>query len=372
MMLTGDSANRALDLILETLCLELTLSREQHARAARAYETVGNLLSDATGMLASYDPRVFPQGSIPQGTALRPRQSDQFDADGVCLLREGASELSPNQAYQLVLECIRSHGTYRDRVTPQDRCLRIEYEGQLHLDIIPAIPSAARTSAILIPSRSRNGWQLTDPEGFASWFQSRCVSGATTTIGLDAEPMPAHQDPTAKAALQRVVQLLKRRRDVFFQGTDAPKSILLSALAGLLWNGSVFASDGLIHVLDQLATRLPVGDPPRVMNPVNPSENLARHWLEVPSSYAEFREFVHDFRARMRMLLGARGLPDIAEQLRALFHTDGSGAVERAVHSLAGAVQRDRNAGVIRAVRNSPAAHAVSSISIPRNNFFGS
>jgi hypothetical protein len=358
--------------MLERLCLDLSLSGEQHARASRAYETVGNLLSDATGLLASYDPRVFPQGSIPHGTALRPRKSDRFDADGVCLLREGASELSPNHAYQLVLERIRSHGTYRDRVVPQDRCLRIEYEDQLHLDIIPAVPFATGTSAILIPSRSRKAWQLTDPEGFGSWFLSCCVSGVTTTIGLDAEPMPPHQEPTTKASLQRGVLLFKRRRDVFFEGTDAPKSILLSALAGLFWNGAVLASDGLIQVLDQLSARLPAGDPPRVNNPVNPSENLARHWVEVPASYDRFRSFVQDFRARMRRLLETRGLPEIADQLRALFDTDASGAVERAVHSLAGAFQRDREAGVIRAVRAAPVAHVVSSIAIPPNNFFGS
>ena len=184
--------------------------------------------------------------------------------------------------------------------------------------------------------------------------------------------MPARQDPAAKAALQRVVLLLKRRRDVFFDGRDAPKSILLSALAGLFWNGSRLASDGLIHVLDQLSTRLPAGDPPRVSNPVNPSENLARHWGEVPASYDDFRAFVQDFRARMRRLLETRGLPEIADQLRALFDTDASGAAERAVHALAGAFQRDREAGMIRAVRAAPAARVVRSIGIPPNNFFGS
>lgn len=371
-MLVHASANRPLDLLLEKLCLELGLSEEQHARASRAYESVGNWLSDPAGDLGRFDPRVYPQGSIPQGTAVRPRETDEFDADGVCLLRFQLRYLSPSDAYRLVWERIRAHGTYRDRVTPRERCLRVDYEGQLHLDIVPAIPSPAGGSAILIPSRKQNEWQPTNPEGFASWFLSRCEPISLTKIGADAEPMPPHEDPLSKAPLQRVVQLMKRRRDVHFQsGDDGPRSILISALAGQLWSGHAYASDGLLHILGQLAAGLPVGSPPRVPNPVDASENLARQWYEKPSSYQAFREFVADFQYGMGALLRAEGIPEIAKGLSQLFDVEGSGVVERAVRRFTDSFQDDRQRGLVRSTRPARAA-ASSSVAIPPNNFYGS
>jgi hypothetical protein len=219
-MLVTASANQHLDGLLEALCLQLSLTESQHERATRAYETLGDWLSAPESALATHAPAVYPQGSIPLGTAVKPRRSDEFDADGVCVLSKGYASLSPQAAYDLVLERIRSHGVYRSKVSPQERCIRLDYEDRLHLDIIPAVPASADgRTRILIPSRDRLSWQPSDPQGFVEWFRTReFVQSTSFSIRADANPMPEWTHPAKKPPLQRIVQLFKRRRDVFFEG----------------------------------------------------------------------------------------------------------------------------------------------------------
>src|SRR5690606_7319739 len=98
------------------------------------------------------------------------------------------------------------------------RCIRLEYEGSMHLDIIPAIPASR---GILIPNADRTGWQPTDPEGYQGWFEN---VGRPTTLSMDkradAEPMPPFREAHALPPLTRIVQLTKRRRDVAIFDAD--------------------------------------------------------------------------------------------------------------------------------------------------------
>lgn len=361
------SANNTLDVLLEELCFELGLTRTQRERAARAYVTVGNWVSAEDGPLAVWRPRVFPQGSIPLGTAVRPRETDEFDADGVCLFRGGRG-LSASEAYELVYSRIAEHETYRHRIQREPRCIRLEYEGSMHLDIIPAIPGI---QGILIPTADRTGWQSTDPEGYQRWFEN---VGRPTTLGMDkradAEPMPPFQEAHARPPLTRIVQLTKRRRDVAIVDVDLrPKSILATTLVGKNWDGQPLASDGILGVLARLKSLFPIGSSPSIVpNPVNNQENLARHWLENRAAYDQFTTFVSDFHGRINYLLGLKGTEEIAAALEDLFDPRGTGIIKNAVSNYTARFQKDREGSLIRAVGSGVAA---TSRAIPRNQFYG-
>src|SRR6478609_6540626 len=173
-MLVTASANQQLDGLLEALCLELSLAQTQHERATRAYETIGDWVSASGSSLAAFAPLVYGQGSVPLGTAVKPRKSDEFDADGVCVLSQNYGSLRPSTAYNLVLQRIQEHGLYRSKLREEDRCIRLEYEDRLHLDIIPAIPAQANGGTrILVPSRDRSSWEPSNPKGFENWFRTR-------------------------------------------------------------------------------------------------------------------------------------------------------------------------------------------------------
>jgi hypothetical protein len=378
-MLIHENANQQLDVLVEALCTQLSLTETQHAGAARAYQTLGNWLAASDSSLARFSPAVYPQGSLPLGTSVKPRHGEEFDADGVCVLSRQYQNLTPSQAYDLVLARVLEHGAYRDKVEPRERCIRINYDGSFHLDIVPALPADAWSTRIVIPTRDRRGSQSSDPKGYESWFRTREVVQRhfDTVIAGDAEPMPPPVHPAQRPPLQRAVQLGKRRRDVFFEDTPdlAPKSILLTTLFADAYQGQTPLVDTLQSALIQIATRLPPGIPPRVNNPSNPEENLARHWAEKLEAYDAFRRFRDDFALRLAVLEGLRGLDKIATALRDLFDPDGAGFVDRALSAVTGSFQDARAEGqVAMAPRRSTLVSRVASTaaaSIPRNSFYG-
>jgi len=377
-MLIQASANQQLDILVESLCRQLSLTNTQHVAASRAYQTLGDWLSEPTSLLTSFAPSVYPQGSIPLGTATKPRRGSEFDADGVCLLTRRYHSLTASAAYDLVLARIREHGTYRDKVEPRERCIRINYEGDFHLDIVPAIPADATSTRIWIPSRDRSHWQSSNPKGFERWFHSKeNTQRMLGAVRADAEPMPAPSNPAEKPPLQRAAQLFKRRRDVYFDGQAdlAPKSILLTTLVADEYRGQFLVTDATEQILASLAVRLPASGPPRVDNPSNPGENLARHWLEESRSYGAFLRFRSDFQNKFAVLHQLRGLDKIADALRELFDPDGAGFVDRALSSTIASFQKARVEGdIAMSPRGSTLvsrATAAAATTIPRNSFFG-
>lgn len=376
-MLIQASANEQLDGLMEVLCLELSLTDTQHERAARAYQSLGDWLSQPGTTLADFRPSVYPQGSLPLGTSVRPRTGDDFDADGVCLLTQNYGSLAPSTLYKMVLERIAEHGTYARKVTPRERCIRIDYEGNFHLDIVPAVPADLASSRILIPTKSQAEWQSSNPKGFESWFRSReSVRRFLGSIRADTEPMPAPVSPGRKPPLQRVAQLFKRRRAVFFENADtlAPKSILLTTLVAGNYTGEALITDATLQALSRIQAQLPPGSPPSIDNPSNPGENLARHWLENNRAYTEFHRFREDFQDQMAALVQLRGTANIADALRRLFDPDGSGVVDRAVAASTASFQQTRTTGQIgMAPRASSlvSSAAAGAVAIPKNTFFG-
>ena len=92
-------------------------------------------------------------------------------------------------------------------------------------------------------------WNKSNPFGYAVWFQDRCTNFMDKTIILreSVNPLPKYQ--RNKLPLQRVVQILKRHRDILFNGDDdKPISIIITTKLYLyLKSPSWMAPD---HLLD--------------------------------------------------------------------------------------------------------------------------
>lgn len=374
-----ESINGQVDHLLTRLCIELAISDTQHARATSAYSSLGEWLGADGSPLHIYDPRIFPQGSIPLGTTVKPRKREEFDADLVCVLQTKPHLVTPAGIYQSVLDRVMEHELYKTMVEPCERCVRLNYEHQFHLDIVPAVPSPIfSATAIVIPDATKTGWQTTDPEGFLRWFKSKQVVAvrALAEKRADVQPMPDNGDPEEKTTLQRAVQLWKRRRDVYFDGSDlAPKSILLTTLAGTHYGQELVSTDAVINLMDRLlAAAKNTADVPEVFNPSNPGENLARHWKEDPHAYRAFLAFCLDFREGMRRLLAQTDTVEIAAVLQELFDPADGGMVKRAVSAYTEEFQKARESGAVRMYKGgalTTTAAATSTLSIPKNNFFG-
>src|SRR5690606_38911848 len=63
-----------------------------------------------------------------------------------------------------------------------------------------------------------NNWPKSNPFGYAAWFKERARTTFHKSLSLreSIEPIPEFQEE--KEPLQRVVQILKRHRDIMFGG----------------------------------------------------------------------------------------------------------------------------------------------------------
>ena len=221
---------------------ELDLTPTQHARAVGHYEAVGEYLAERGSPLECYSPVVFAQGSMAIGTATKPVGRDEFDLDLMCRLLIQFSA-NPAEVKRIVGKRLQDHDTYRRMLREKNRCWRLVYAGEFHMDIIPGIPDpqGQTETALLVPDRALRCWKETDPKGYAAWFVTRAkiTIFAKEAIRAEVEPAPSQPDEQRKLPLQVIVQLLKRHRDLMFvDDEDAPISIIITTLAAHAYDGA--------------------------------------------------------------------------------------------------------------------------------------
>lgn len=369
------SANAELDEVLELLCEALQPTPSLWGEAEQKYSTAGNWLAAPESSLHSMKPEVSYQGSALLETVVRPWGREEFDVDLLCIL--SASRLQypePMTIYNLVADRLAERAVYRRIMKRKERCIELNYAGQFHLDIVPAIPRNGNDTKLLIPDGKQEVWIPTDPFEYANWFFGRTpvtkVAAEQYKSRAGVRPLQPAKRARDITPLQRTVQLLKRRRDLFFNDSDqAPKSIALTTLASKHYDGEAMCTDALLTVLTGIQNEINRTSGILVIpNPVDRSENLGRHWNE--RSYARFKRFISQFLDETYELLELRGWDKITEALEELFGDRARGAVEKYAKSLE-AKRRSSNLGYSAGpVILTPAASATTRV-VPRNEFFG-
>ena len=183
------------------------------------------------GVLRSYSPFLYAQGSWRLGTTVRPIGRDEFDIDLVLEMRRPPSDEAESVYASLAKHLEASH-EYGGRVERRDRCVRIQYPGSFHLDVVPAVPHMARgNEAILVPDRSngRWSWRASNPRGYVRWFESK-TSGFRKMLTAAIEPLPVLAPVAEKTALQIAVQLAKRHHHKHVDDEKRTPSIVLTTL----------------------------------------------------------------------------------------------------------------------------------------------
>ncbi len=329
-----------LDGILEQVCLDVQLTSAQYEDATKKYGSIGRWLADPSSPLTRYGPDIYPQGSMRLGTTIRPWRGEEFDLDVVCQLN-GCDGQPASHIYELVARRLRDHGTYRLILEAKNRCLRINYAGNFHLDIIPACPLSG--TAIKVPDRELATWMSSNPIGYGEWFFSRCqYRKLLEKRAFDASisPLPSQVPAEYKHPLQRAVQLLKRHRDSFFDGNpNAARSILITTLAAQAYDGDqslTLALDGIIDGIRAFIARVP--GIPRVPNPTNPQENFAAGWNA--ETYPQFVRYAQSLRQHLDRLMAGDGIDEMAKSLGGFV---GKPLAERVVLEKARETQQLRN-----------------------------
>lgn len=349
---------KELNLIFDKLAKELDISRTQHETIVTSYNAIGELLSGEGSLLKPYSPAIKPQGSLVLGTMVKPISDfDDIDIDLVCQLEGKDISWTQEDIKQIVGDRIRENESYRKMLAKEGRrCWRLDYSesSNYHLDILPALISLGyhdvRTVdlaefndnntnleklALRITDKLHIGykidpipenWPKSNPFAYATWFYSCCHNNQRGVVNLSEVITPCPEYRENKLNLQKIVQILKRHRDIMFSGDeDKPISIIITTLAAKSYRGENSILDGLVNVCNSMENYIKTEMVDtgklikRIDSPVNAEENFADKWVDYPQREQNFYQWMAKLKSDINLILRTEGIDKIAVELKRCF-----------------------------------------------------
>ncbi len=335
----------------------LDISPTMYKNAVEKYHAITKFLNDY-----GIDADMYPQGSFAFGTVIRPNATDpsaSYDLDFICQVRGSRLDYAPSELRKIIEEALNSSGIYGGKLTVYKECFTIEYADVndigFTIDIVPATDETVENknqlikkslepdlieTAIAIPKHNgeRNySWLTNNPKGLRAWFEKKNkpfldasresyrehLFERNRAFFSSVEEIPHELD---RSPLQRVIQILKYHRDVYYaklkDGDEIkPISAIINVVAAQIAsqrnpNCSVF--ELLEYVLNELSvyaqqqsltfkdftqmygSRTVFSRPDGkwyISNPANPEDNLADKWNQdkrIPTHFFRWVKAVKD------------------------------------------------------------------------------
>lgn len=353
--------------LLDQVAIELDVPPHKYKEAMDRFDAIKRHLEAGDYPRSSLPPAVYMQGSFRLGTVVRPWKDGMdadFDIDIVCEVIRKKNCDNPENLKNDVGDEVKAYTKKNSMAEPKNsrRCWALAYAPDsngigFHVDILPSLPDpeAAQQinrenysqgathwqytqSTIAITNRDedfnppQHDWRSSNPAGYAQWFKDICDPGYLNIDNqrqkqllfetyADRQNFPFEHseeipDALVRAPLQRVVQIMKRHRDIRFAGRPnekhKPISMIITTLAARLYEGRAsqyqttrsllrFIIDTLVQHAELVEDGLLVEDISRMQliqrvddtwyipNPVNPhspgdpinkGENFADRWHE--------------------------------------------------------------------------------------------
>jgi hypothetical protein len=377
-----------LDKYLVKIAENLDISETMRNKAISSYQAIGKWLGGGERMS---DVVIAPQGSFALGTVIKPVDDrDEYDIDLVCLLKDKHGAES-SVIKQLVGNRLKEHGKYREMLqTEGKRCWTLNYD-EFHMDILPCVPKALLymepgCTEIRLTHKIASGSYIpkySNPYRYHRWFEGRMrdVLHAARTAYAKSNQVEIERVPlyAVKTPLQRVVQLLKRHRDVMYSSasatnkTHAPISIIITTLAALSYNNETNVIEALDNILGNMPKHISFNaNKYWIANPVMPEENFADKWNEVPEKHIEFNRWLKKAKEELvAQPLAQSGLDVIAESYKKSL---GNTVTTRAFAAVANNMKISREAGsllVVGATKHITTQDSGGAKIIKEHTFFG-
>jgi Second Messenger Oligonucleotide or Dinucleotide Synthetase domain len=339
--------------ILDELGKSLDISETQHNAAVKSYEAVGDWLSKSDSELALYKPVILPQGSFMLGTMIQPvktNKEDDLDIDLVCKLTGKRAEWTQAHLKKAVGDRLKIHGVYKEILDDEGRrCWTLVYSdiAKYHMDILPSIVSDGYSVimekvfsenentdfdklAIRITDKEEpnyhtspktDEWLKSNPFGYSRWFFNRATLSQNRSFSVSESIKPVPKYQTQKLPLQRVVQILKRHRDMMFNGNeDKPISIIITTLASKAYNKEANIIEALQNVIERMSFFIEEKYSYKhqktikwVSNPVNVEENFADKWADNPKRQTNFYNWIAQVQKDVQQITQQKGIYLIQE-----------------------------------------------------------
>lgn len=374
--------------LLQLIGHELDLTDTQRGMAHSRYEAVGNWIAqgDAPELESAV---IYPQGSLALGTATKPIDVNEFDVDLICRLSEVTPSTPPASVKRLIGERVMQNAHYAEMLEEKQRCWRLNYAGEFHLDITPSIPNPdCRNGGELVPDKQLRKWKPTNPRGYRTRFEQYAAieplfdaQFAEAPKRVLVEPLPDSSAP--KGTLRLIVQICKRHRDIYFSTRDrdlAPVSVILTTLAAQSYahHAQVITHASELDLLADVVRTMqlfierqksPAGSYYLVRNETTTGENFADKWNADPRLAAAFFEWHDAVKETITNVQGLRGIDQLSKSLSMSF---GERPVNAAIAQFTRTITTARETGLLSVA----AGEGISvgrdrGVAIRPNTFFG-
>lgn len=257
----------------------VNLNQERLDRLQDRVAAIENFVSSADEFEAAFQDLV-PAGSWAQRTIIRPVQAtDEFDAD-VLLRMDEIDGWLPKAYVEELWAAFRTSGTYKKIATRRTRCVRIDYAGDFHIDIVPYLERVGRTHVTnRLEPKETGRYEPSNTEEFTEWVDER--------------------DRLANGTFVKVIRLVKYLRD--FKNTFTCKSIILTTLVGNQVEGEVDYPDvptAFVLLMEALADSLPE-DMPDVIDPAGSGDSFSERYGS-DWNYTNFRTQIQHYAEKAR------------------------------------------------------------------------
>lgn len=375
-MINLNDKKTQIDDILDRMAEGLQLGDARYDRMKQHYEAVKNWIEKDEKFFKPFKYEVYPHGSVRILTTVKPIGKDEFDLDIALHLKTNHVAHTPQKIYQDLKRRLMEHETYKGMLEPKKRCLRLNYSGDFHMDILPGIQEYEwDEDRLCVPDRELGTWVSSNPRGYSKWFIDRANTVKVSLLekAIRAENLPAHNF-RFKKPLQRAVQLIKRYRDIYFQDNDTYKtsSIILTTIAGIYYTGqeSIFDTvEGIVNQIQNNVSRLPQRI--KVLNPVNAQEDFTDKWDSEPAYYDAFKAFAVHLYNEWQELKREHGVLNEGRILKGLFGDENFINAQRGQTELLESYRTRKDLGVNRETGNIVKAGSVASTAVKTNTFYG-
>ncbi|WP_350270234.1 cyclic GMP-AMP synthase DncV-like nucleotidyltransferase [Brevibacterium sp. CBA3109] len=246
-------------------------------------DQLGNRVSSIVSALEKDDEvgdilvRHIPQGSWSHNTIIKPLNNHEFDADILVELKEQA-DWSERDYITAVRDAFKRSTTYKPLVRKKNRCVRIGYNNDCHVDVVPYIKLSDGRQVIV--NWAEEKFEGTNPDGFTAWMKEH--------------------DELALKNLRKVLRLLKYLRD--YKQTFTIPSVILTLLVAervTSWDADQRYKDvptalkNMLNDLDQWLDMYPLM--PWLEDPSCPGTYFNHRWNE--DQYKSFKKRVKKYAA---------------------------------------------------------------------------
>jgi hypothetical protein len=381
-MILFKNKNTQLDDLLARIAEQIQLDDTRKERMETAYRAIESLLNEDTGFFKDAVFEIYPQGSVRIGTTVKPMGKNEFDLDIVVHIVMEWEKNSPQYIYNQLKRVLQNSDRYNDKVELKNRCIRLNYAGDFHMDILPGCQETSYDQdKLVIPDRELGDWTSSNPRGYGNWFIDKSNLAKTTLLekAYAMENLPADEF-SKKKPLQRAVQLIKMYRDEYFKSNSktATSSIILTTIAGEFYEGEESIFDTIENIITKIKQNFNievlVGNRLKILNPVNYQEDFSDKWDDdkEPELYEHFKKFILHLDKQWKILKLENGVIEEANTIKGLF---GEKVFLRAQDSQVNQLERARNMksiGINTSTGVLSESLFDSSKPIKKNTFFGS